>query len=65
MPLNTVFGIAPRCRWRAAASAGKSLLDALIDLPFAVSPVVIGLALVLVYGREGWFGDWLPTTGSR
>lgn len=57
VPLNTVFGIGAalalvRGRWR-----GKALVSALIDLPFAVSPVVVGLALFLVYGREGWMGD--------
>jgi hypothetical protein len=36
---------------------GKAVLDAVIDLPFAVSPVVVGLALVLLFGREGWFAD--------
>ena len=41
---------------RATTSAGKRLLDVLIDLPFAVSPVIVGLALILVWGRNGWFG---------
>jgi sulfate transport system permease protein len=60
VPINTVFGIAAaltlvRDKWR-----GKALVNALIDLPFAISPVVIGLALVLVYNiRTGWFGPWL------
>jgi sulfate/thiosulfate transport system permease protein len=54
VPLNAAFGVIAalaltRGRWR-----GKALFDALIDLPFAVSPVVIGLSLFLVYGREGW-----------
>jgi sulfate/thiosulfate transport system permease protein len=54
VPLNTAFGVIAalaltRGRWR-----GKALFDALIDLPFAVSPVVIGLSLFLVYGRVGW-----------
>ena len=38
---------------------GAWLLDALVDIPLAISPVVIGLALILVYGRTGWFGSWL------
>ena len=58
-----------RRRWRwcssAAAVRGKSLLNALIDLPFAVSPVVVGLALILVYGRDGWFGGWLTEHGIQ
>ncbi|MEA2295168.1 MAG: sulfate/thiosulfate transport system permease protein, partial [Solirubrobacteraceae bacterium] len=44
---------------------GKRLLDTLIDLPFAVSPVVIGLALLLLYGRDGWFGSVLLDHGIR
>src|SRR3954452_12866644 len=65
VPANTLFGIAVamalvRGRWR-----GKSLVSALVDLPFAVSPVVIGLALILVYGRTGWFGGWLTDHGIR
>jgi sulfate transport system permease protein len=44
---------------------GKAVLDSLIDLPFAVSPVVIGLALVLVYGQEGWFGGALADAGIQ
>ena len=58
VPLNTVFGVAHRARARARPrSAASALLEALIDLPFAISPVVVGLALVLLYGRDGWFGD--------
>jgi sulfate/thiosulfate transport system permease protein len=54
VPLNTVFGILAALTLARGRFPGKSLFDALIDLPFAVSPVVIGLALVLVFGREGW-----------
>ncbi len=57
VPANTVFGVflalaLVRGRWR-----GKRIVSALIDLPFAVSPVVVGLALVLVYGRGGWLAE--------
>ena len=52
--LNTVFGVIAALALARGSFRGKWLLDALIDLPFAVSPVVIGLALVLVYGRDGW-----------
>jgi sulfate transport system permease protein len=41
------------------------VLSALVDLPFAVSPVVVGLALLLLYGRTGWFGTWLADNGIR
>jgi sulfate transport system permease protein len=54
VPLNTAFGIVAALALARGRFRGKWLLDALIDLPFAISPVVIGLALVLVYGREGW-----------
>jgi sulfate/thiosulfate transport system permease protein len=52
--LNTVFGVIAALALARGSFRGKWLLDALIDLPFAISPVVIGLALVLVYGRDGW-----------
>jgi sulfate transport system permease protein len=54
VPLNTLFGIMAALALARGTFRGKWLLDALIDLPFAVSPIVIGLSLVLVYGREGW-----------
>ncbi len=44
---------------------GKALLNALIDIPFAVSPVVIGLSLILVYGSTGWFGSYLIDNGVQ
>ena len=57
VPLNTVFGIACALVLVRQRFRGKAFLNGLIDLPFAISPVVIGLALVLVYGsRDGWFG---------
>ncbi|HKG67198.1 MAG TPA: sulfate ABC transporter permease subunit [Solirubrobacteraceae bacterium] len=57
VPLNAVFGVA--CAWLLARYEfkGKRLLDTIIDLPFAISPVVVGLALILVWGREGWFAS--------
>ena len=65
VPANTVFGIACALVLVRQRFPGKSLLNALIDLPFAVSPVVVGLALVLVYGRVGWFGSWLAAHGIQ
>jgi sulfate/thiosulfate transport system permease protein len=53
VPLNMAFGVVTALALARGRFRGKWLLDALIDLPFAVSPVVIGLALVLVYGRNG------------
>jgi len=55
--LNTVLGVVTALVLARGRFRGKAVLDALIDLPFAVSPVVVGLALVLVFGREGWFAD--------
>ena len=57
VPLNTIFGVLCALSLARGRFRGKAILDAVIDLPFAVSPVVIGLALVLVYGRGGWLGD--------
>jgi sulfate transport system permease protein len=56
VPLNAVFGIATALALARGRFPGKRILDALIDLPFAVSPVVIGISLVLLYGRDGWLG---------
>lgn len=54
VPLNTILGILAALVLARGRFRGKFLLEALVDLPFAISPVVIGLALVLTYGREGW-----------
>jgi len=63
VPLNTIFGVGCALLLVRGKARGRSLLDALIDVPFVVSPVIIGLALVLVYGKGGWFGDWLIRHG--
>jgi sulfate/thiosulfate transport system permease protein len=65
VPLNTVFGVACAVVLVRQRFPGKRLLDAVIDLPFAISPVVIGLALVLVYGQAGWLGGWLADRGIQ
>ena len=59
VPLNTVFGVAAAWAITRFEFKGKSLLTTLIDLPFSVSPVISGLIFVLLFGAEGWFGDWL------
>jgi sulfate transport system permease protein len=59
VPANTVFGVALALLLERGRFPGRWLLGAVVDLPFAVSPVVVGLALVLVWGENGWFG-WLP-----
>jgi sulfate/thiosulfate transport system permease protein len=65
VPLNTIFGVATALLLARRRFRGRSFLDGLVDLPFAVSPVVVGLALILVYGRTGWFGGWLADHGLR
>jgi sulfate/thiosulfate transport system permease protein len=65
VPLNTIFGVATALLLARRRFPGRSVLDGLVDLPFAVSPVVVGLALILVYGRTGWFGGWLADHGLR
>lgn len=59
VPLNMVFGLAAAWAITKFKFRGKSFLITLIDLPFAVSPVVAGLIYVLLCGRQGWFGPWL------
>jgi len=59
VPLNALFGIAAAWCVSKYEFFGKRLLLALIDLPFAISPVVAGLVFVLLFGAHGWFGEWL------
>ncbi len=59
VPLNLVFGIAAAWCIAKFEFRGKNLLLTLIDLPFSVSPVIAGLIYVLVFGLQGWFGEWL------
>jgi len=59
IPLNLVFGVAAAWCIAKFSFPGKPLLVSLIDLPFAISPVIAGLVFVLVFGRNGWLGPWL------
>ncbi|MDQ0089335.1 sulfate transport system permease protein [Paenibacillus anaericanus] len=59
VPLNTIFGVVAAWAITKFKFRGKGILVTLIDLPFAVSPVIGGLIYVLVYGAHGWFGPWL------
>jgi sulfate/thiosulfate transport system permease protein len=65
VPLNTLFGIGLALALARGRFRGKALVEAIVDLPFAVSPVVVGLALVLVYGAHGWAGSWLVRHGVQ
>ena len=59
VPLNLVFGLAASWAIARFEFRGKQALISLIDLPFAVSPVIAGLVFVLLFGAHGWFGAWL------
>ena len=59
LPLNLVFGVSAAWAIAKFEFKGKSILITLIDLPFAVSPVIAGLIYVLIFGLQGWFGEWL------
>ena len=65
VPLNTVFGILCGLAIVRRRFPGKGLVNAFVDLPLALSPVVVGLALFLLYGRTGWFGSWLTAHGYQ
>jgi sulfate/thiosulfate transport system permease protein len=63
--VNTLFGVVMALALARGKFRGKWLLDTVIDLPFAISPVVVGLSLVLVYGTNGWFGQSLADAGIQ
>ncbi len=63
VPVNTVFGIVAALAIVRRRFPGRALLNAAIDLPFVLSPVVVGLSLVLVYGKDGWLGGVLEQLG--
>ena len=59
VPLNLIFGIAAAWAIAKFEFRGKQLLITFIDLPFSISPVIVGLIYVLVFGANGWLGEWL------
>jgi sulfate transport system permease protein len=65
VPLNLVFGLAAAWAVTKFQFKGRNVLISLIDIPFAVSPVVAGLVYVLVFGAQGWFGNWLSAHDIR
>jgi sulfate/thiosulfate transport system permease protein len=65
VPINLVFGIAASWAIAKYSFHGKALLIALIDLPFAISPVISGLVYILVFGIQGWLGKWLEGYGIQ
>jgi sulfate/thiosulfate transport system permease protein len=65
VPLNLVFGLAAAWSMTHFDFPGKALLGALIDLPFSISPVVAGMMLILVFGKDGWLGSWLEANNLQ
>jgi sulfate transport system permease protein len=65
VPLNLVFGVCAGWAIAKFEFRGKNLLTTLIDLPFAVSPVISGMVFVLLFGRQGLLGPWLMDHGLR
>ena len=65
VPLNTVFGVACALAIVRRRFPGKGLVNAFVDLPLALSPVVVGFSLYLLYGRTGWFGSYLFRHGIQ
>jgi sulfate/thiosulfate transport system permease protein len=63
VPLNMIFGIAAAWAISKYDFRGKALLITFIELPFSVSPVVSGLVFVLLFGAQGWLGEWLQERG--
>jgi len=59
VPANTIFGVICALAIVRRRFPGKGIVNALVDLPLALSPVVVGLAFLLLYSRTGWFGSWL------
>jgi sulfate/thiosulfate transport system permease protein len=65
VPANTVFGVVCALLLVRSSSPARRIVSAVVNLPFALSPVVIGLALLLAYGSRGWFGPVLDAVGWR
>jgi sulfate/thiosulfate transport system permease protein len=65
VPLNTVFGLCAAWAITRHKFPGRAFVLSIIDLPFSISPVVAGLMIVLLYGRNGWFGGWLQEHGIK
>lgn len=65
IPLNALFGIFAALAIARKKFPGRTLLLSIIDLPFSISPVVVGLMLILLYGNRGWFGEWLQAHDTK
>ena len=65
VPLNTIFGIVCGLAIVRRRFPGAGIVNAIVDLPLAISPVVVGLSLFLLFGRTGWFGPWFTRHGIQ
>ena len=65
VPLNTIFGVVCALAIVRRRFPGKGIVNAFVDLPLALSPVVVGLALFVLYGRGGWLGEWFQGHGIQ
>ncbi|WP_084824703.1 sulfate ABC transporter permease subunit CysW [Lampropedia cohaerens] len=65
VPVNTIFGVAAAWAIAKFEFRGKSVLISIIDMPFAISPVVVGLIFVILFGSQGWLGPWLSEHDIR
>jgi sulfate transport system permease protein len=65
VPLNTIFGVVCALAIVRRRFPGAGIVNAIVDLPMALSPVVVGLSLFLLYGRTGWFGHWFQAHGIQ
>jgi len=65
VPLNAVFGVVCALAIVRRRFPGAGIVNAIVDLPLALSPVVVGLSLFLLYGRTGWFGAWFARHGIQ
>jgi sulfate transport system permease protein len=65
LPINTVFGLCAAWAIARHKFPGRALVISILDIPFSISPVVAGLMIVLLYGRNGWFGHWLAAANIK
>jgi sulfate/thiosulfate transport system permease protein len=65
VPLNVIFGLCAAWAVTRRSFMGKALVLSIIDLPFSISPVVVGLMLVLLYGKQSWLGGWLDASDIK
>jgi sulfate/thiosulfate transport system permease protein len=65
LPINIIFGLCAAWVIARHQFPGRTLLISILDLPFSISPVVVGLMMILLYGNKGWLGGWLQSIGLK